>query len=43
MNENNKMSKDRTDPKRNKDNEWGRRELSKYSNYYALKVFPKYP
>lgn len=42
MNEDNKMSKDRIDFKRNKDNEWGRREFLKYFNYYVLKVFLKY-
>lgn len=32
MNEKNKMSKDRIDPRRNKDNVWDRKKLSKYSN-----------
>ena len=31
MNEKNKMSIDRTDPRRYKDNVWDRKELSKYS------------
>ena len=32
MNEKNKMSKDRIDPRRNKDNVWDRKKPSKYSN-----------
>lgn len=47
MNEKNKMSKDRIDPRRNKDNVWDRKKPSKYSNQYLLKheriLHPKMP